>query len=284
MNAEIPVVFSCSGDRLLGILHSGSSDANVGVIFVVGGPQYRVGSHRQFVTMARQLSAAGFAVFRFDYRGMGDSDGTQRTFESIDEDIRAAIDAFKSESPSIESVILLGLCDAASAILMYSSYDDSVRGLVLLNPWARTEKGEARAYVRHYYSSRLLQRTLWQKIFSGNFNYIRSIRDLCTKIIKAKSRDESFAGTGPTMRHAFLQRMEDGIVRFGGPILLLVSGRDLTAAEFLDCVKRSASWQRQLARESIKLFKLPSADHTMSNASDLTSAVETTVRWLESEF
>jgi len=31
---------------------------------------------------------------RFDYRGMGDSEGEARTFESVQDDIRIAIDTF----------------------------------------------------------------------------------------------------------------------------------------------------------------------------------------------
>ena len=63
---ERPVQFSCGTDRLLGILHPGAPDSERGVLVVVGGPQYRVGSHRQFVLLARALAAAGIPVLRFD--------------------------------------------------------------------------------------------------------------------------------------------------------------------------------------------------------------------------
>ena len=51
-----------------------------GVLIVTGGPQYRAGSHRQFVLLARFLAARGMAVLRFDYRGMGDSEGAPRDY------------------------------------------------------------------------------------------------------------------------------------------------------------------------------------------------------------
>src|SRR5262245_60307703 len=69
---ERAVVFGCEGEELLGVLHEPASDgatgtpASTGVIIVVGGPQYRVGSHRQFVLMARELARRGHAVLRFD--------------------------------------------------------------------------------------------------------------------------------------------------------------------------------------------------------------------------
>jgi len=74
-------VFGCGGDRLVGILHAPAERArDIGVLVVVGGPQYRVGSHRQFVRMARDFAAAGYPVLRFDHRGIGDSDGAARSF------------------------------------------------------------------------------------------------------------------------------------------------------------------------------------------------------------
>ena len=55
---------------MLGIVSLPAPDApqqNTGVVIVVGGAQYRVGSHRQFVQMARLLAAAGYPVLRFDF-------------------------------------------------------------------------------------------------------------------------------------------------------------------------------------------------------------------------
>ena len=68
---EETTVFACAGDTLMGILAKPETPADTGVIVIVGGPQYRVGSHRQFVLLSRALAAAGYAVLRFDYRGMG---------------------------------------------------------------------------------------------------------------------------------------------------------------------------------------------------------------------
>ena len=58
--SEQTLVFECAGEQLLGVAHRGK--ASTGVLVVVGGPQYRVGSHRQFVLMARDLAKAGYPV------------------------------------------------------------------------------------------------------------------------------------------------------------------------------------------------------------------------------
>ena len=132
MTAERVLLFTCQGLSLPGILHPGAPGASRGVLVVVGGPQYRVGSHRQFVLLARDLAAAGVPVLRFDCRGMGDAEGEFPGFEDLDADLAAAIDAFFTQVPSLREVVIWGLCDAASAALFYAGSDARVRGLVLL--------------------------------------------------------------------------------------------------------------------------------------------------------
>ena len=131
---EIPIVFRSGSETLIGILHRPETVTNRGVVIVVGGPQYRVGSHRQFVHLARSLAKAGVPVFRFDYQGMGDATGEYFGFENIDDDINAALNTFCSEMPDIEQIVLWGLCDGASAIAMYRDPHIRVCGMVLINP------------------------------------------------------------------------------------------------------------------------------------------------------
>ena len=71
MVEEKALVFDCENEQLPGIVHRPSAPAARGVVILVGGPQYRVGSHRQFILLARFLAAQNFAVSRFDYLGSG---------------------------------------------------------------------------------------------------------------------------------------------------------------------------------------------------------------------
>ena len=97
MNPEEPLCIESQGERLIGVLHRPQTPGNLtrGVVVVVGGPQYRIGSHRQFVLLARSLAARGTPVLRFDLAGMGDSGGEFAGFERSAADIRAAIDALQ---------------------------------------------------------------------------------------------------------------------------------------------------------------------------------------------
>lgn len=270
MSDEIAFTFSCGGAALLGILHPAPTTARRGVLIVVGGPQYRIGSHRQFLLLARALAAAGIPTMRFDYRGMGDSDGAYRGFEHIDEDIAAALDAFQKRCPDVEEIVLWGLCDAASAILFYAYRDARVRGLVLMNPWVRTVAGEAKAYIKHYYTARLLDPAFWRKVASGRFDIVASLRSLAAFIGKAAfTRDDGKAPPAHRDLDASLPlpaRMAEGLRRFKGSVLLLISGNDLTAREFLDAAAASSLWRDLLADPRVVRRDLPTADHTFSQA------------------
>ena len=93
--------FPCAGEILPAVLARPAGPCRGGVLLIVGGPQYRVGSHRQFLLLSRRLAAEGYAVLRFDYRGMGDASGDLHNFEQVNPDIRAALDAFAQACPSL---------------------------------------------------------------------------------------------------------------------------------------------------------------------------------------
>jgi exosortase A-associated hydrolase 1 len=255
-------------------------------VIVVGGPQYRIGSHRQFLSLARRLAADGIPAMRFDYRGMGDSGGAFRGFEHIGDDIRAAVDAFVARQPQVEEIVLWGLCDAASAILFYAHSDPRVVGSVLLNPWVRTESGHAKAQLKHYYVERLFGREMWTKIATGKFDFADSLRSLRGAFAKAFSRSSAPSNGGGADADdgnlALPDRMARGLARFGGKVMLIVSGRDLTAREFEDAAAASPQWRELLRSEKVTRHDLPAADHTYSRREWQEQVARWTVDWIRS--
>ena len=59
---ESAVVYPVNGDDCVGIMNE-PNNLRGACVFVVGGPQYRVGSHRQYVKMARRLANDGIGSF-----------------------------------------------------------------------------------------------------------------------------------------------------------------------------------------------------------------------------
>jgi exosortase A-associated hydrolase 1 len=274
---ERPMTFDCSGDTLVGVLHTPRLARNVGVLFVVGGPQYRVGSHRQFVLMARSLAASGYPILRFDHRGMGDSSGSTRSFEDVSADISAAVDALMASHPGLVGVVIWGLCDAASAALMYCTSDSRLCGLVLVNPWVRTEAGEAGSYLRHYYIQRLLQRTFWRNVFAGGANPVKSVRDFVTTLRVARGTGKCSPACSPT---EFIDRMLAGLIGFRQPVLTLISDRDLTAQAFMDLAAAEPRWRAALDSSRVQIARLTDSDHTFSTRASLNRATEICIGWL----
>jgi len=277
---ENALILDCEGESLVGVLSGAGLPATRGVLIVVGGPQYRVGSHRQFRLLARRLAERGVPALRFDYRGMGDSDGEVRTFERVGADIRCAIDGFFASVPGLKDVAIWGLCDAASAALFYAHQDERVSGLILLNPEVRIGQGVGLADLRHYYLRRLLQASLWRKVARGEFNFREAAGALGRIVVDAMRRlrssdptEESSAGEAPLP-----YRMEDGLRKFHGKVLFILSGNDLTSRAFEGVVKNSRRWRKLLEDKRITRYRLAEANHTFARR-DWRDQVE---RWTES--
>jgi exosortase A-associated hydrolase 1 len=274
---EEALSFSCGDDQLFAILARPDHSTDLGVVIVVGGPQTRVGSHRQFVLLSRKLATAGLSTLRFDVRGMGDSSGAPRSFETVTDDIRAAIDTLQATSPNVTKIVLWGLCDAAAAALLYceKTHDPRIAGLCLLNPWVRSETSLAKTQVKHYYGQRLLQMEFWRKLFSGRLNILRAIAELLSKLGQAARK------TPAAERQGFQDRMARGWHHFAGRILLILSGNDYTAKEFLEYAAGTASWRGLLERANVSRIDIAGADHTFSSQEWRKTVENTCLDWLK---
>lgn len=274
---EQALLLHCQGDAMVGVLSRPDKPAAQGVVVVVGGPQYRAGSHRQFVLLARCLAAAGYPVLRFDYRGMGDSGGEVQSFESIDKDIATAIDALLQACPELQGVVLWGLCDGASAALLYCgvSQDARVQGLCLLNPWVRSEATLARTHLKHHYAGRLLSPDFWNKLRTGQIQWKKSLRDLFHNLRSARSQAKDPASESP-----FQVRMAQALRQFPGSVLLLLSGNDYTAREFLEAATSDSVWKGLLNRPGLTRVEVEGADHTFSRQQWRHAAEQAVVQWM----
>lgn len=291
MNAAVQeqaMVFGCESEQLVGILHaprSSPTSTDIGVVIIVGGPQYRAGSHRQFVLLGRALAAAGYPVLRFDYRGMGDSGGEARSFEHINEDIEAAIDTLQKRLPSVQRVVLWGLCDGASAALLYAqaTHDARVSGACVLNPWVRSDASLATTQLKHYYTRRLLAPQFWAKLLSGKVAS-GAMHELTQKLRLAAIGNACVAGDEEcSLAHqSFQQRMAQGWQHLGERILLILSGNDYTAKEFIEHAGTDRTWGELLAQSGLQRHALPHADHTFSDKPSRQAVERLTIDWLNS--
>jgi len=282
MHAERALIFDCGGETLVGVVSvPGEADAaaaDTGVLIVVGGPQYRVGSHRQFVMLARFLADNGVPCMRFDCRGMGDSTGEARDFETVSDDIEAAIAAFAREVPALERIVLWGLCDGASAICLSLGDNPLVAGAVLLNPWVRTAETLARTMLKHYYLQRLLDPRFWRKLLGGGVNLRGALGGV-------KEAAGAAAGTGAVPAASdregpLPRRMLSGLLRCDLPVAVFLSGRDYVAREFEQCVAADAAWGTFMASRRCQVQHFAEADHTFSAVVQSEGVARATLEWV----
>jgi exosortase A-associated hydrolase 1 len=212
---------------------------------------------------------------RFDYRGMGDSSGDDRTFETVAADIGEAIDALLEQIHQLDRIVLWGLCDGASAICLYAPQDKRVAGLVLANPWVRTERGEATTYLKHYYLGRLFQLSFWRKATSGNLDALNSITALTRTVRTALTRKHK-----ETVGHREGElpgRMAESLRQARLPVLYLLSKRDYVAAEFEELTSADKDWNALVSGAQLERFE---ADHTFSTGVLREAVAGATAAWV----
>jgi exosortase A-associated hydrolase 1 len=276
---ESAFTFACGPDRLVGIAHLPGAQNRFpyGVIILVGGPQYRVGPHRQYVHLARHLSRQSIAAMRFDFRGIGDSEGDYPGFQALRPDIDAAISAFEEQAGKLDGIVLWGLCEAASSILLDGALDPRVKGAVLLNPWVRDEKTLARTHLKHYYLRRFLSADLWRRVFGGKAS-LAMLSSLWATVKGALRPEKPAENLGDL---PFPRRMAEGLQGFGGKVLLVQSGHDFVAREFDDLVKADPAWQC-LKRANVERFDFKESDHTFSTEAWRQIVADKTAAWVKS--
>jgi exosortase A-associated hydrolase 1 len=277
---ETPLLVPLQGETLVGLLATpGGPAADTALLVVVGGPQVRAGSHRLFVMVARTLAAQGYPVLRCDVRGMGDSSGTPAGFEHQHDDIAAAVTALLAQCPGVRRVVLWGLCDGASAALLYlqRTADPRIAGVALLNPWVRSPQTLARATLRHYYLQRMRQPGFWRKLLIGSVGPA-AVRGWWRNYRTARQR-LGLAAAAP-----FAERMAQGWRACAGPLLLVLSGDDVTAQEFAEHAAGHPAWQGTLGEARLTRVDLPDADHTFSSTTLSQQLTDVTLDWLRLHF
>ena len=242
--------FECEGNALIGSLDPAA--ATTGLLIVSGGNELRAGPWNSQAQLAERIAAAGFPVFRFDRRGVGDSEGPNGEFASAVPDIAAAITAFRAHVPTLKRIVAYGNCDGASALMLGGGA--GCDALVLANPWSFDPEPEPApeaaaepvpapmpaAAIRAHYLRRLTDpRALW-RLVTGKVKLTQL----------AGSLADATKAAGPQSRLA--AQLAAGIAEFAGPVTILLAERDRTAQAFL------ANWEK----DDPRLRTCPNATHS----------------------
>ena len=240
------LTFLCEGDRLAGTIDEGSN--TTGLLLVTGGNEIRSGAFSGQAALAASLAEQGFPVFRFDRRGVGDSEGVNRGFREEDADIRAALAAFREAAPHLSRIVGFGNCDAASALMLAGGA--GCDALVLSNPWTIEDAGDADAgedidttppasAIRARYIAKLKNPREIARLLSGGVDYRKLLRGIA-RAVGPKAAPSTLAGD-----------LREGLGGFCGPVRILLAEADRTAQVFIE------NWDESDAR----IARCPNAGH-----------------------
>ena len=113
------LTFACGTANLCGTLDQPiGAPATTALLIVTGGNEVRTGAWNGHARLSARLAAMGYAVMRFDRRGIGDSEGGNLGYRNSADDIAAARAALLAHVPLARYVVAWGNCDAASALML----------------------------------------------------------------------------------------------------------------------------------------------------------------------
>lgn len=215
--------FACGSQTLAGTLDT--APGSTGLLIVSGGNEIRSGAFGGQAALAARIAAAGFPVFRFDRRGIGDSEGENRGFRPSAKDLSAALDAFRGMVPQMCRVVAFGNCDAASALMLAKGA--GCDALVLSNPWtieqddgAPADETPPPAAVRARYLEKLKNPREVMRLVSGGVNLGKLARGMVHAL------------RPPPPLSSLAQDMAAGLAEFRGPVRILLATADRTAQVF----------------------------------------------------
>jgi exosortase A-associated hydrolase 1 len=247
--------FACEGATLWASLDE--APGSTGLLIVSGGNEIRIGAHRGMAMLAADVASAGHPVFRFDRRGIGDSEGENGGFENSAADMTAAVATFRLACPQLTRIVAFGNCDAASAIIIHGVA--GIDAAIISNPWAiETQAGDApppAAIKAHY----------WQKLKDP-----KAVANLLTGAVDFKKLARGLlrvAGPMKSLPSPLSARLAVAMAHFPGPVRILLAKHDGTAATFLGEWK-SADFAAARARSDITIKTIDSSSHSFSEAAD----------------
>jgi exosortase A-associated hydrolase 1 len=242
------LLIPCEGTAMAATLDGPAQGAKAALLIVSGGNEIRSGAWGGQAWLAAQAAARGFAVLRFDRRGVGDSEGHNATYRGSGPDLAAAVAFLRGVVPGAR-IVATGNCDGASALMLNAGA--GADALVLCNPWTiegedegASEEARAGAQVaslRAHYRARLANPAALLRLLSGKVSLKGLVGSLLAMARPRGKPPQALAG-----------QMAEGLARFAGPATILLADRDRTAKAFLE------AWDAGDAR----IRRCPDAGHS----------------------
>jgi uncharacterized protein len=311
IKTEAIVFPNSEGHNLFGTLHTPPNvvDSYPTIVLLSPGVKMRVGPHRLYNRVTETLNSLGYRVFKFDFWGLGDSEG------ELDKDLLAEVyndtetGAFVNDSADalnwltaqygLKSFIVGGLCGGAITGILLASDNERVKGLISLGMTVTLAMGAANrlkyatqgdlASLRKGYLQRLLRPKSWLRLltFQSDFSTIsKSLGQLFKQkpappnpatVDASEQQDESNAN--PFFPPAFFK-----MTRSDRKILLIFSGSDRLFWDFDE--KFAQPYARELGEvsQAYDLHVIKDANHVFSFREWEADMLCLVTNWLQANF
>jgi uncharacterized protein len=294
-----PIAFeNRDGFKLYGILETpDNNNSDITVLLLSPGIKMRVGPHRLYNKLSKVLVDKGVNVLRFDFYGLGDSEGEidesvlVNVYNSIQDgryvnDTIDAMDWLESEK-GYSKFILGGLCGGAITALLAGCDDDRVSGLLGLGLINVFEGGESNftkfvtdgqlTSLKKGYVKKLTDLDSWKRLltFKSDFRLISKVLlKPYRRIFKSikqniNSKDEDFdismpkelqgSNLNPKFAPAFFKMLKNS-----KKMLLIFSGADRLLYEFEEKFESIYIKQLKPLKEHYEVITIPEANHILS--------------------
>jgi pimeloyl-ACP methyl ester carboxylesterase len=284
---ETPMYFEAAGRRLFGVLtQPTTAPRGIAVVLASGGSTGSTNRNRVFVRLCRTASRLGFHAFRFDYHGMGESEGTVSTLRldrPFTDDLMGAIAAVRRQG--VERVALIGDCFGARTALSCAPDLDRLEGVALIAaPVGDYEMGgESAARLAAEMSLAGYARTaLHPRIVLGLFQadhrraYARIAREKVRRLRRPQGNGQEKRLMGASDR--FMTPLAE-LVRRDIPTLLVYGADDGLWHDFERA--REGTLGELLQRPGgVEIATLPGKVHAFTNIPNQDAVLDRLTRWL----
>ncbi len=300
------------GHRLFGVLHRPHTQAPgaPAVVLLSPGVKMRVGPHRLYLKLTDLFVRLGLPVLRFDFHGLGDSEG--ELSEELLADVYNHIEVGRFVDDTLDAMdwmaathgtsrfILSGLCGGAITGLLAGARDARVVGLLGLGitPVLASRAADASRYmtsgqleqIGQSYLRKLTDVRSWVRLLTFQSDYRLLWRSLSRRFVKPPAAPPARAGNAapaipesdnanPLFPPAFFRFTDTD-----RPMLLVFGGSDRLHFEFEE--KFVARYRDRLAPAATRftVHVIPQANHVLSFEGWQRDLVAVSTDWLRQRF
>ncbi len=308
---QTPVTFkNRKGMRLVGILETpvNTPSHDVAVLLLSPGVKMRLGPEGLYRRLSERLIQLGIPVLRFDFHGLGDSEGVLT--EELLKDFYNHIEVGRYVDDTLDAMdwmqanhgtkrfILSGLCGGAITGLLAGARDKRVAGLLALGitPSLASRAADKARYMssgqldrlQQSYLRKLLKPSAWLRLLTFKSDYkvlwriavrMWSRTDSKPKAASPAEPTDPQDNSNPLFPPAFFQMLASK-----RPMLLIFGGSDRLGWEFEE--KFVARHREQLAKtpDGYVVHTVEHANHVFSFVEWQREMLEYSQRWLSRHF